>query len=204
MKDLSCLPGLPLTDLCLFWFQYGRNALEIVMKSIVKLDSPLVSPPSEFKGDFFKGLAFIALNNLLLISVFSLWLSNGGGFFSPAEIQSGLIGVGLINVEDTSGIVTLDKGTFFVLNILLIAADNMHVITLKLSDTCLQTTTTSGSSWTAFWAWRSISRMLCSSIFPTRWQQLYKKQRGTADTTWAFWVRRCFLSALMLNHCFRC
>ncbi|TKS85005.1 Protein strawberry notch -like protein 1 [Collichthys lucidus] len=68
-------------DLSRFNFdnKYGRNALEIVMKSIVKLDSPLVSPPSDFKGDFFK------------------------------EIQSGLIGVGLINVEDRSGTLSLDK-----------------------------------------------------------------------------------------------
>lgn len=35
--------------------QYGRNALEIVMKSIVNLDSPMVSPPPDFPGDFFKG-----------------------------------------------------------------------------------------------------------------------------------------------------
>uniref|UniRef100_A0AAQ6A2B9 Protein strawberry notch homolog 1 n=1 Tax=Amphiprion ocellaris TaxID=80972 RepID=A0AAQ6A2B9_AMPOC len=68
-------------DLSRFNFdnKYGRNALEIVMKSIVKLDAPLVSPPSDFKGDFFK------------------------------EIQSGLIGVGLINVEDRSGALSLDK-----------------------------------------------------------------------------------------------
>uniref|UniRef100_A0A8D3C8L4 Protein strawberry notch homolog 1 n=1 Tax=Scophthalmus maximus TaxID=52904 RepID=A0A8D3C8L4_SCOMX len=68
-------------DLSRFNFdnKYGRNALEIVMKSIVKLDSPLVSPPSNFKGDFFK------------------------------EIQGGLIGVGLINVEDRSGTMSLDK-----------------------------------------------------------------------------------------------
>ncbi|XP_032395029.1 protein strawberry notch homolog 1 isoform X3 [Etheostoma spectabile] len=63
-------------DLSRFNFdnKYGRNALEIVMKSIVKLDSPLVSPPSNFK-----------------------------------EIQSGLIGVGLINLEDRSGAMSLDK-----------------------------------------------------------------------------------------------
>ncbi|XP_061589837.1 protein strawberry notch homolog 1 isoform X2 [Cololabis saira] len=68
-------------DLSRFNFdnKYGRNALEIVMKSIVKLDVPLVSPPSQFKGDFFK------------------------------EIQIGLIGVGLINVEDRSGALSLDK-----------------------------------------------------------------------------------------------
>lgn len=38
-----------------FLMQYGRNALEIVMKSIVNLDSPMVSPPPDFPGDFFKG-----------------------------------------------------------------------------------------------------------------------------------------------------
>ncbi|XP_062869793.1 protein strawberry notch homolog 1 isoform X2 [Trichomycterus rosablanca] len=68
-------------DLSRFNFdnKYGRNALEIVMKSIVNLDSPLVNPPSGFQGDFFK------------------------------EIRSGLIGVGLINVEDRSGVLSLDK-----------------------------------------------------------------------------------------------
>ncbi|XP_068191150.1 protein strawberry notch homolog 1 isoform X2 [Antennarius striatus] len=68
-------------DLSRFNFdnKYGRNALEIVMKSIVKLDAPLVSPPSDFIGDFFK------------------------------DIQRGLIGVGLINVEDRSGVLSLDK-----------------------------------------------------------------------------------------------
>uniref|UniRef100_A0A4W6D9L3 Strawberry notch homolog 1 (Drosophila) n=1 Tax=Lates calcarifer TaxID=8187 RepID=A0A4W6D9L3_LATCA len=82
-KRLESLTGraTETRDLSRFNFdnKYGRNALEIVMKSIVKLDSPLVSPPSDFKGDFFK------------------------------EIQSGLIGVGLINVEDRSGALSLDK-----------------------------------------------------------------------------------------------
>ncbi|CAG05292.1 unnamed protein product, partial [Tetraodon nigroviridis] len=96
-------------DLSRFNFdnKYGRNALEIVMKSIVKSDSPLVSPPSDFKGDFFKGTASNVLNHLELLSVSLLLVSNGG--VSSAEIQSGLIGVGLINVEDMSGILTLDK-----------------------------------------------------------------------------------------------
>ncbi|KAM6986470.1 protein strawberry notch homolog 1 [Aplochiton taeniatus] len=68
-------------DLSRFNFdnKYGRNALEIVMKSIVNLDNPLVSPPLDFEGDFFK------------------------------EIRCGLVGVGLINVEDKSGVLTLDK-----------------------------------------------------------------------------------------------
>uniref|UniRef100_A0A8C6Y2E4 Protein strawberry notch homolog 1 n=1 Tax=Naja naja TaxID=35670 RepID=A0A8C6Y2E4_NAJNA len=68
-------------DLSRFNFdnKYGRNALEIVMKSIVNLDSPLVSPPADYPGEFFK------------------------------DVRQGLIGVGLINVEDRSGILTLDK-----------------------------------------------------------------------------------------------
>ncbi|KFQ84066.1 Protein strawberry notch 1 [Phoenicopterus ruber ruber] len=68
-------------DLSRFNFdnKYGRNALEIVMKSIVNLDSPMVLPPPDFPGDFFK------------------------------DVRQGLIGVGLINVEDRSGILTLDK-----------------------------------------------------------------------------------------------
>ncbi|XP_048467722.1 protein strawberry notch homolog 1 [Rhincodon typus] len=68
-------------DLSRFNFdnKYGRNALEIVMKSIVNLDSPLVSSPKDYVGDFFK------------------------------DVRQGLIGVGLINVEDRSGLLTLDK-----------------------------------------------------------------------------------------------
>ncbi|XP_078010388.1 protein strawberry notch homolog 1 isoform X2 [Phascolarctos cinereus] len=68
-------------DLSRFNFdnKYGRNALEIVMKSIVNLDAPMVSPPPDYPGEFFK------------------------------DVRQGLIGVGLINVEDRSGILTLDK-----------------------------------------------------------------------------------------------
>lgn len=50
------------------------------MKSIVKLDSPLVSPPSDFSGDFFKGSASIALTHLESIRVSCLLVNNGGGF----------------------------------------------------------------------------------------------------------------------------
>ena len=61
------------------------------LKSIVKLDAPLVSPPSEFKGDFFKGITCIALLIPLhffffsvLINVFfsHLWLWVITVFFS--------------------------------------------------------------------------------------------------------------------------
>uniref|UniRef100_A0A6I8QXB2 Protein strawberry notch homolog 1 n=1 Tax=Xenopus tropicalis TaxID=8364 RepID=A0A6I8QXB2_XENTR len=60
-------------DLSRFNFdnKYGRNALEIVMKSIVSLDSPLVSPPPEFPGDFFKDYNNIGkfLNRILGMEV---------------------------------------------------------------------------------------------------------------------------------------
>lgn len=54
--------------------QYGRNALEIVMKSIVNLDSPMVSPPPDYPGEFFKGnLKMIITGNkddILLLQCF--------------------------------------------------------------------------------------------------------------------------------------
>lgn len=83
------------------------------MKSIVKLDSPLVSPPSDFKGDFFKGAAFWKDPFFcgLLFAAGSLNFSS-----SSAEIQGGLIGVGLINMEDRSGVLSLDKGSMTHLN----------------------------------------------------------------------------------------
>lgn len=54
--------------------------------------------------------------------------------------------MGLINVEDMSGILTLDKGIFLMFNILFIVAVNIHTITHKLVYTRLQTTTTLASS----------------------------------------------------------
>lgn len=35
--------------------KYGRAALELIMKSIVGMDRPLVSPPNTYKGDFMEG-----------------------------------------------------------------------------------------------------------------------------------------------------
>uniref|UniRef100_A0A2K5S4C4 Protein strawberry notch homolog 1 n=1 Tax=Cebus imitator TaxID=2715852 RepID=A0A2K5S4C4_CEBIM len=60
-------------------FSAHCNICLLVMKSIVNLDSPMVSPPPDYPGEFFK------------------------------DVRQGLIGVGLINVEDRSGILTLDK-----------------------------------------------------------------------------------------------
>ena len=50
MPSLSML----LTGLALF-LQFGRLALESVMKSVCGYDSPFVPPPKYEKGDFFSG-----------------------------------------------------------------------------------------------------------------------------------------------------
>ena len=52
---LKSIQMLKLVKFICFLLQYGRNALEIVMKSIVNLDSPMVSPPPDYPGEFFKG-----------------------------------------------------------------------------------------------------------------------------------------------------
>uniref|UniRef100_A0A4W3IVF5 Protein strawberry notch homolog 1 n=1 Tax=Callorhinchus milii TaxID=7868 RepID=A0A4W3IVF5_CALMI len=53
-------------DLSRFNFdnKYGRNALEIVMKSIVNLDTALVPPPKDYPGDFFKGKTVLSVFRL--------------------------------------------------------------------------------------------------------------------------------------------
>lgn len=59
---------LKLTDTFFSLLQYGRNALEIVMKSIVNLDSPMVSPPPDYPGEFFKGdlgCPYVIVNQLV-------------------------------------------------------------------------------------------------------------------------------------------
>lgn len=60
--------------------KYGRSALESVMKTIMGYEQPLVPPPNDYKGDFFK------------------------------DIAGALVGVGLIvNSEQMPGVLSLDK-----------------------------------------------------------------------------------------------
>lgn len=60
--------------------KYGRSALEAVMKTIMGYEQPLVPPPQDYKGEFFK------------------------------DIAGALVGVGLIvNSEVTPGVLSLDK-----------------------------------------------------------------------------------------------
>lgn len=61
--------------------KYGRAALEATFKAIMGYEQPVVKPPSDYPGDFFK------------------------------DIADGLVGVGLItSSEDCPGVLTLDKG----------------------------------------------------------------------------------------------
>ena len=41
---------------------YGRAALEAIMKAIMGLEGPLISPPSEYKGEFFDCINFSYLH----------------------------------------------------------------------------------------------------------------------------------------------
>lgn len=60
--------------------KYGRSALEAVMKTIMGYEAPMVQPPSDYQGDFFK------------------------------DIAGALVGVGLIvNSESMPGVLSLDK-----------------------------------------------------------------------------------------------
>uniref|UniRef100_A0A1A9VB05 Helicase C-terminal domain-containing protein n=1 Tax=Glossina austeni TaxID=7395 RepID=A0A1A9VB05_GLOAU len=60
--------------------KYGRTALETVMKTIMGYEQPLVPPPNDYRGDFFK------------------------------DIAGALVGVGIIvNSETNPGVLSLDK-----------------------------------------------------------------------------------------------
>ncbi|XP_043289667.1 protein strawberry notch isoform X2 [Venturia canescens] len=60
--------------------KYGRSALEATMKTIMGYEAPLVPPPQDYNGDFFK------------------------------DVADALVGVGLIcNSENMPGVLTLDK-----------------------------------------------------------------------------------------------
>lgn len=60
--------------------KYGRTALETVMKTIMGYEAPLVPPPTDYKGDFFK------------------------------DVAGALVGVGIIvNSEASPGVLSLDK-----------------------------------------------------------------------------------------------
>ena len=36
--------------------KYGRSALDAIMKAIMGYESPVIPPPADYKGEFFKGM----------------------------------------------------------------------------------------------------------------------------------------------------
>ena len=41
--------------------KYGRSALDAIMKAIMGYESPVIPPPADYKGEFFKGMPFFFL-----------------------------------------------------------------------------------------------------------------------------------------------
>jgi hypothetical protein len=42
--------------------KYGRAALEATFKAIMGYEQPIVKPPSDYRGDFFKGAHIFSIN----------------------------------------------------------------------------------------------------------------------------------------------
>ncbi|RWS20645.1 protein strawberry notch-like protein, partial [Leptotrombidium deliense] len=75
--------------------KYGRSALEIVMKSIVRLEQPLVNAPSDYDGNFFEGIQRLC-QSLVRCNI----------FFFCSDCRRGLNGVGIVIYEN--GLYSLD------------------------------------------------------------------------------------------------
>ena len=83
--------------------KYGRLALESTFKAIMGYEAPIVPPPADYKGEFFKGTFTNFINAMLENS------NNVTLIF--LDIADGLVGVGLITQnEDMPGMLTMDKG----------------------------------------------------------------------------------------------
>lgn len=58
----------PLIFYLCFFLQYGRAALEAVMKSVLGFDAPLVPIPKTYDGDFFEG-SYLKIDNFFFYSL---------------------------------------------------------------------------------------------------------------------------------------
>lgn len=47
--------------------KYGRTALETTMKAIMGYEAPLVPPPKDYKGEFFKDVAGALVSHFLCL-----------------------------------------------------------------------------------------------------------------------------------------
>lgn len=58
--------------------KYGRTALEATMRAIMGYEAPIVPPPKDYKGDFFKGQYYPSLRTFdggELLTIFSFQTS---------------------------------------------------------------------------------------------------------------------------------
>ena len=85
--------------------KYGKKALDAVMKAIMGYEAPVIPPPEDYKGEFFKGdfcyfLTTVVLNFLMQLCYIYFYI----------DVAMALVGVGIIcNSETNPGVVTLDK-----------------------------------------------------------------------------------------------
>ena len=75
-------------------------------------EAPVVKPPAEYKGDFFKGISFLLSSCICSHNndtrTYQLLIKS---YRSLIDIADGLVGVGLITQsEDMPGMLQLDKG----------------------------------------------------------------------------------------------
>ena len=49
--------------MCVCYVQYGRAALEAVLKAVTGQGSPLIPPPQDYKGHFFQGMLIFDLRD---------------------------------------------------------------------------------------------------------------------------------------------
>ena len=50
--------------------KYGRVALEATFKAIMGYEQPMVKPPSDYRGDFFKGKLSLSVCQMLVVATF--------------------------------------------------------------------------------------------------------------------------------------
>jgi len=68
------LPGKISMELtmCVCHDQYGRTALEAVLKAVTGQGSPLIPPPQDYKGHFFQGVLIFDVRNTDKLRYFEL------------------------------------------------------------------------------------------------------------------------------------
>lgn len=89
------------------FFQYGRAALEAVLKAVTGQSSPMIPPPQDYKGHFFQGVFRYTFVLLVCDGTYC-------GSVVLTDIRTALIGVGLVVKDDRSGLTILDKGKHFI------------------------------------------------------------------------------------------